>query len=269
MRLFFIASFLLVLSSYAYAYIYTIDTETHRIFKSDGMPGQEAGEFPNKGNPHSIKPQEHSFNIPLSPEKTGRNTPLSNRMNFGVALNGVPFDPGTAEFYDNDPDSGWVLEAIGGGKDLGLDDNNAHVQPNGAYHYHGIPWRVIERPGHDKTVSLVGYAADGFAIYVSRTKLYKSGYQIKEGERPSGPGGKYDGRYTQDWEFVASGNLDECNGTYLNGRYIYALTEEFPFIPRCFKGEPDPSFMKPGPPEGHRGRHKHPHRHGRPKSLFR
>jgi hypothetical protein len=26
---------------------------------------------------------------------------------FGMALNGVPFDPGTAEFWNRDPSSGW------------------------------------------------------------------------------------------------------------------------------------------------------------------
>ncbi len=56
---------------------------------------------------------------------------------FGVALNGLPLDPGTAEFWHNDPN--WNYEAMSGKMDLGLDENNAHVQPNGAYHYHGLP----------------------------------------------------------------------------------------------------------------------------------
>ena len=53
-------------------------------------------------------------------------------MSFGVALNGVPFDPGTAEYWENDRSSDWRYDALSGKINLGLDQNNAHVQPNGA-----------------------------------------------------------------------------------------------------------------------------------------
>ena len=42
-------------------------------------------------------------------------------MIIGVALNGVVFDPGTAEFWRDDPSLGWRMEAIGGPRNLGLD----------------------------------------------------------------------------------------------------------------------------------------------------
>src|SRR5262249_46592234 len=141
---------------------------------------------------------------------------------FGVALNGIPFEPGTGEFWNGQPQ--YNYEARSGFINLGLDDNNAHVQPTGAYHYHGLPTGLMERLGGDQNkMLLVGYAADGFPIYTSRgyiiandqrsgLKQMHSSYQLKKGERSGGPGGKYDGRFTSDYEYVkGSGDLDECN----------------------------------------------------------
>lgn len=51
-----------------------------------------------------------------------------------------------------------------------------------------------------------------------------------------------------------SGDLDECNGrvgdTPLHGQtYTYFLTDTFPYMPRCFRGTPDPSVpQQPGGP---------------------
>jgi hypothetical protein len=198
-------------------------------------------------------------------------TPLG--MNpFGVAINGVPFDPGAAEWWNNDPGSGWQYEALSGKINLGMDQNHAHVQPNGAYHYHGLPTGLINQLGDEKRMILIGYAADGFPIYEQygyrladiRTDIIKlrSSYRLKAGQRPGGPGGKYDGTFVQDYEYVAgAGDLDQCNGRtgvtpeYLRGTYYYVITSEFPFIPRCYRGMPDESFRRRGPgPGGPRGR---------------
>jgi hypothetical protein len=49
---------------------------------------------------------------------------------------------------------------------LGLDESHAHVQPNGAYHYHGIPTLLFERlSGGEKKMTQVGWAADGYPVY--------------------------------------------------------------------------------------------------------
>ena len=62
----------------------------------------------------------------------------------------------------------WNYEAKSGAINLGLDANNAHVQPTGAYHYHGLPTGLMQlRGGDGKKMLLVGYAADGFPIYTS------------------------------------------------------------------------------------------------------
>ncbi len=239
-----------------------------RFIRADGLPDHEPGRFPNAGNPHSIRAQNYTLRVPLAPQRGAAFRP-SRVQPFGVALNGVLFDPGTAEFWNNDPRSGWVLEAIGGPRNLGLDRSNAHVQPDGTYHYHGIPVGLLERLARRDTPALLGYAADGFPIYgpfgyakagdpAGGLRKLEPGWRLRAGNRPAGtPPGRHDGSYAQDFEFVAgSGDLDECNGRegvtaeYPQGTYHYVLTERFPFIPRCFAGTPDPSFNLKGPPGG-------------------
>ncbi len=134
----------------------------YRYVRSDGIPDHPPGQFPNRGNPNSISKQDYNFRVPLHPQMTDRPTRLGHQ-NFGVALNGVPFDPLTAEYWRRDRSSGWNIEAMSGAMNLGLDKHNAHVQPNGAYHYHALPTGLIEKfPFRDKP-TLLGYAADDFS----------------------------------------------------------------------------------------------------------
>lgn len=222
----------------------------YRYIKSNGIPDHATGKFPNSGNPNSISAQNHNFRVTLHPEKTGRATPVQLP---GVAINGIPLEPGTAEFWNRDRSSGWNIQAFAKGTNLGIDQNNAHVQPNGSYHYHAAPTGLIKQANS----SLVGWAADGFEIHYAGSSV-KSSYRLKSGTRPSGPGGRYDGTYDQDWEYVAgSGTLDECNGGELNGQYVYFITDTYPFIQRCVFGQADASFQKRGTgpggsPEGQR-----------------
>lgn len=249
-----------------------------RIIRANGLPRHGTGRFPNRGNPHSIRAQSYRFQVPLNPRRTGRITRLG-RQPFGVAINGVVFDPGTAEYWGGDPRSGWRYEALGGAVRLGLDRNNAHVQPNGAYHYHAAPKGLMARGNYRKKPMLIGWAADGFPIYTpygyrdpknagSGMKLLKSSYRIRRGNRPSGPGGRYDGSFVQDYAFVrGAGDLDACNGRtgvtpeFPSGTYHYVVSLSYPFIPRCYMGSPDPSFRRHGPPMHAFGR---PGRPGRP-----
>jgi hypothetical protein len=265
-----------------------------RIVEANGLPDHKPGQFPNRGNPNEIGGQEYRFEMPLEPKANDEPRPVE-RYIFGVAVNGVVFDPGTAEVWRPGsrivsrpgpdtrrrpgPPSGdeWNYDGMGR-MNLGLDSHHAHVQPTGAYHYHGLPTGLIERVRQEKgenTMLLVGYAADGLPIYsesghekadvaMSPVKKLKSSYKMKTGKRPTGddgPGGEYDGTFVQDYEFIeGSGDLDECNGRegvtpeYPDGTYYYVLTESFPFVPRYFHGEPDDSFEKRfGPGRGGRG----------------
>jgi hypothetical protein len=122
--------------------------------------------------------------------------------------------------------------------------NNAHVQPNGMYHYHGLPIGLIQTQKKPDDLIHIGFAGDGFKIYASMKGKFESSYQLKNGSRDGGPGGVHDGTYTQDFKFkYGAGDLDECNGIDTNEHgYIYLITEDFPFIPRCWKGSPHPSF---------------------------
>jgi hypothetical protein len=174
--------------------------------------------------------------FPKNPERNWR--AVRGTPNVGIALNGIVIRPGTADWYDassprgfsRNQASGWNLEGMGSASALGIDKNNAHVDNRGLYHYHGPPPSVVLQG------SLIGYAADGFEIhYVGKTA--QPSYRLKKGTRPTAPGGKYDGRFVQDWEYVkGSGVLDECNGANLEGRYVYFATDTFPFFPRCHWG---------------------------------
>lgn len=237
-----------------------------RLVAANGLPNHTTGQFPGPRNPNRISAQSYSFHVPTSPKAAAQ--PVSSRGAwFGVALNGVPFEPGTAEFWHNQPE--WVYEAKAGFIDLGLDQNNAHVQPTGAYHYHGLPTGLMNGLGGDgNKMLLVGWAADGFPMYTSFAhsvaanassplKKMRSSWQIKKGQRPDGPGGNYDGRFTSDYEYVqGAGDLDECNGRYgvtpefPNGTYYYCITDEFPQLGRQWHGTPDSSFYKRGPGPG-------------------
>lgn len=240
-----------------------------RCITSNGLPDHDTGQFPNRGNPHRISEQNVRLCVPLNPTKG--DAPNRHRGSVGVAINGVQFRPGTADYYDptsprgfsRDSSSGWNLEGLGAREMLGMDANNAHVDERGLYHYHGVPQTLVDAAPN----SLLGWATDGFEIHYVGDRQ-RSSWQLKTGTRPSGPGGRYDGTYEEDWVFVAgSGTLDRCNGGMLDGRFVYFATNTFPFFPRCFWGTVSPDFQQRGPRggppdrrprEGRRGEGFHP-----------
>ncbi|WP_020593171.1 YHYH protein [Kiloniella laminariae] len=195
----------------------------YRYIRANGIPDHTTGSFPNRNNPNRIETQNHHFRVPLIPEinPTARDAGL---MTIGIALNGIPFDPAANEFWKKDRNSGWRYEALSGKINLGLDQNNAHVQPNGAYHYHGLPTGLIRSWSDRQHSPLIGYAADGFPIYVlygldkpedpgSTIRSLTSSYQLRPGTRNGGPGGRHDGTFVQDYHYLPqAGDLDECNG---------------------------------------------------------
>ena len=171
----------------------------------------------------------------------------------------------------------WVFEPttnIGAGRDfVALDCASAHVNPNSGYHYHGNMFEYVEQlQAGISTTNVapenflqVGWAADGFPI-VYRFGPDKDGnvkemfpsFQLKSGLRPgdgiSAPCGSYSGKYTNDFEFIAGkGDLDECNGIPASitlktaqgeetFEYYYVVTQDFPQISRCMKGNFNDSF---------------------------
>ncbi len=252
----------------------TLEGDCRKVV-ANGISEHKTGPFPNDGNPSFISEQGYSFCLPGNPEKADVVTPLVLGK-FGIGLNGVPFDPGAAEFYLGNPRNGWRYEALSGALNLGLDENHAHVQPDGSYHYHGLPSLHLEGIQLSSTAHSpqIGWAADGFPIYAlfgyedktganSAIMPMTSSYRLKSGSRPSqgdNPGGTYDGTFVADYEYVeGQGALDRCNGRFAvtpefpEGTYAYYLTAEWPVIPRCFSGTPSEEFiavdLPPGSPE--------------------
>ncbi len=227
------------------------NTGTVTCISSNGTPNHAVGKFPTRGNPNSFRAQQVKYCFPQNPVKNANASTQARTV--GISLTGIPFRPATADWYDassprkhsRDNASGWNLEAIlpDGKKTLGLDDNDAHVDSRGLYHYHKSTDKYLAKAGE----SLIGYAADGHEIHYIGAGA-KVSWQLKTGERPTAPFGAYDGQFRQDYEFIAnSGDLDKCNGKEYQGKYVYFATDDFPFFPRCHWGNIDPSFTLASP----------------------
>ena len=247
-----------------------------RTIQANNIPDHLVGLFGNVTgslNPNAISAQNSTYRITTTPQLANRTTELLGssgpEYSFGVLLNGVEVDPVAAELWPHVRGSfsnvnwEWNLEAIN--IQIGLDCNNAHVQPTGKYHYHGIPTLYINQLSvSSDRMTLIGYAADGFPIYnkYAYSNADNAGsavvemlpsFQLKEGERPGNgvgaPCGSYNGIYSNDYEYAPNtGHLDECNGRtgvtpeYPDGTYYYVITESFPSVPRCFVGTPSNDF---------------------------
>ena len=220
-----------------------------RCFAANGIPDHPTGKFPNRGNPNTIQEQDLNICVTLKPKRGKVPTQIKGIM--GIAINGVPFRPNTAGFWDPSArhdhsrrgNKNWSLEIFGAPGKLGLDSHNAHVGRGGMYHYHGIAQGLIQT----SSTSLVGYAGDGFEIHY-RPGEKKSGWQLRKGIRPlDGPPGIYDGLYNEDYEYVGGENtLDRCNGGHTGGDYAYFITDNYPFVPRCLYGEISSDFNRSG-----------------------
>lgn len=242
-------------------------TDTTRELTANGIPDHEVGTFPSAANPNTIAEQDVSASYTLAPTQTDTASELGGpRGTTGYVLNGIKIDAGTGGSCDDtgtacslgDPSGSWSIEALGQSSfDFGTDDNNAHVQPGGAYHYHGMPEGFISKRGGDSsTMTLIGWAADGFPIYArygystaddasSELRAMEGSYQFIADVSSSRPSvATYPlGTFRQDWEYVAgSGDLDECNGRlgvtpeFPQGIYHYYATDSYPFFQRCVKG---------------------------------
>ena len=237
-----------------------------RWLSANGIPDHEVGTFPNAANPNTISTQAVSASFSLAPVESNNATQLGGPAGVvGYILNGIKMDPGTGGSCNDagdDCDLGngtgaWRIEALGQDSfDFGEDENNAHVQPTGAYHYHGMPEGFITRLDKGTEMTLIGWAADGFPVYArfgytdpmdanSEVKVVESSFRLKTTPDANRPDvALYAmGTFNQDYEYVEDlGDLDECNGRYgvtpefPEGIYHYYATETFPFLQRCVKG---------------------------------
>ena len=366
---------------------------------------------------------DRAFRVQRDPQMASEISQINGQAWDAVMLNGVVVDVKSAGCYkpsesradaDGNTEAGcgsndnWMLIPLEYSTKFGADIHNAHVQPDGTYHYHGNPNAMFDDSPSGDGSPVIGFAADGFPIYGSyildeQTGIYRkvlSGYTLKEGTRGSiveiylldpledsrnfcidivgskasadtqrglqahtcysyqgeiavdqgfdknriseyeffmpsfevcmtfnitdndlalsvcngselqkftfltngnivvnsdpnlcvtadqngareggggdpvhlirelkieecreslsiyqswgtrstktntNPGGEYSGIYEEDWQWTNSGDLDECNGMEYKEEYGYYITDSFPYIINCFKGETDSSFNK-------------------------
>ncbi|WP_188445932.1 YHYH protein [Sphingomonas psychrolutea] len=237
-----------------------------RTLTANGVPNHQIGTFPNSGNPNTPTVQNVSFSATLAPTLTSSN---NASRSLGYALNGVKLDPGTGGSCPSTATKASDCTAIGAGTyslealqsffDFGVDSNNAHVQPGGIYHYHGMPEGILTAAGVGSAAQrmvLIGWAPDGYPIYArygysvatsaaSTLKVIKGSYAVDtvaDTGRPSAANIPL-GTFVSDSNYVAgSGDLDDCNGRFgvtpefPSGIYHYYATDTYPYLPRCFKG---------------------------------
>jgi len=213
----------------------------------------------------------------------------------GILLNGVTLDLLPAACYDvgNEPigqekigcgpeenEHPWRYDPMSSLNGFGTDEHHAHTQPGGKYHYHGNPVAMFAQTCGLRASAVIGFAADGYPIYgacitdeaTGEIRKAQSSYVLKDNGGPrqtvngyatptEGVGGiassNYDGQFRNDWQYDANaGDLDECNGMTVDGQYGYYVTDAFPWVLNCLKGEIDTSFSA-GPNNLVRRMHTH------------
>jgi hypothetical protein len=236
-----------------------------RSLSGNGIPDHAVGTFPNADNPNAVTTQTVAAAMTLFPALSNAGSTPATVV--GYAFNGIKFDPGTAGTCTVSGNATscsliggggpWRIEALGQGSfKFGTDSSNAHVQPNGAYHYHGMPEAYLTKLGKGAAMTLVGFAMDGFPVYArygyssandaaSAIKVITSSYILKAAPDAGRPAtGSFPmGAFSQDYQYIAgAGDLDDCNGRngvtpeFPNGIYHYFITDTYPFIQRCSKG---------------------------------
>lgn len=240
---------------------------TTRSMTANGVPNHQIGTFPNANNPNTPTARTGvNFTATLTPVMASANS--TTRL-LAHALNGVVFDPATAGSCPATATRAadctatatgtFALEALQGFFDFGVDSNNAHVQPGGLYHYHGMPEGILTAAGVTTSAQrmlLIGWAPDGFPIYAryghvvannatSSLTVVKGSYVVDTVADPGRPSAASVplGVFPTDWNYVAGyGDLDDCNGRFgvtpefPNGIYHYFATDTYPYLTRCFKG---------------------------------
>jgi hypothetical protein len=147
---------------------------TLRTLAGNGIPDHpvETGSFATP-----ISAQSVAVSFPIEPTHTEAVT--GDATNVAYAINSVKLDPTTAASCASTatgtrPGEGcvlamgrdpWRIEALGGAFLFGVDESNAHVQPNGQYHYHGMPEGIITGLDRGQAMTLIAFARDGCPVY--------------------------------------------------------------------------------------------------------
>jgi hypothetical protein len=204
--------------------------EGMRYISSYGIPRHAAQNYKAMG----IQPRSYAFKVNATPEAAGTIRYVKPNEIFGVSLDGVPIKHAVVGFWNNKPEWGMVSKKL---------DSHGGILIDGDYYYAGVPNGLVS-----KDLTHVGYAADGFPIFVSKDNKLETSYRLKSGNRDTqtAPPGPHDGQYLSDFRHITrAGVLDECNGIKVKNKfYIYIITADAPHLPLCWKGRPDPTFLK-------------------------
>jgi hypothetical protein len=182
------------------------------VMHSQGYPNHPTADFPNSGNPNTIRVQDFTFRLPLEPRRAASITRLPMGP-IGVALNGVvffnPFEQGG-------------MNAVAGYSEVWLDSCCGHPQQTGVYHYHKYP-TCVKSPFPDdgkRHSPVIGFAFDGFPIH-----------------------GPYEAEGVMAKDLKGAGALDVCNGHEDPDRgYHYHVTPgRFPYVIGGYRGRPEPA----------------------------
>ncbi|MDB5339146.1 MAG: hypothetical protein JWN70_4765, partial [Planctomycetaceae bacterium] len=175
--------------------------EKFLIVESQGFPNHPTANFPNSGNPNTIRVQSFRFRYPLEPKLSTEVTRVPMGP-IGMALNGVvffnPFEMGG-------------MNAVEGYSEVWLDSCCGHPEQRGVYHYHKYP-SCVKSPFKDDGLQhspVIGFAFDGFPLY-----------------------GPYESAKVMAKDLKGKSALDDCNGHSDPERgYHYHVTPgRFPYI---------------------------------------
>lgn len=201
-----------------------------RILKGNGLPPDPSGVFPVQSddpayqydrNPNTISSYTLAASLPADPTQASKPSCVGGTI--GVAKTGIPifsaFDAGGRDAV------AWETQ----------DRCDAHPEMTGQYHYHSLSACIAAQTdtgGDPNSSELIGWALDGFGIYVERDS---SGTML------------------------SSADLDACHGrtstVEWDGQqvemYHYVATLDFPYLVACYRGTAitQAEGLRLGPPD--------------------
>ena len=126
-----------------------------RYIYSNAIPDHDDNQMQGLSVPSDPEAQDFSYTMCAYPVEASTFTPLYEETEtiggceltykFGVSINGVKYDPNSAETFTNSDGSNninWHVEATSTTNSIGTGMgtlNGGHVNPAGEYHYHNIP----------------------------------------------------------------------------------------------------------------------------------
>jgi hypothetical protein len=182
------------------------------VVTGNGLP-QRSGTFPVASsdatyaynpNPGSVFEHAVSFSLPYLPTAAAAASCETGEV--GIAFDGIVI----LDAFDAGGNDAVAVEV--------MDTCHGHPNDHAGYHYHGLSPCLLDATSR-RTTSLVGWAFDGYGIYVE---------------------------YDNTGRLLTNSSLDGCHGRTsavpwhgtVQPIYHYVMTYEFPYTVGCFHGTP-------------------------------